>query len=63
MSNFELETRAKWIPILAAMPFGQEFEFEMPDEEAQVVMMMLDERGDTVFTQEFMGSRKSYAAN
>lgn len=49
MSPYELEVRAKWFSILAAMPYGEEFEFEMPDSEAAILAKMLNERGDTVF--------------
>jgi len=58
-----LEMREKWSKIIANMPYGVDFEFEVPDGEAQVLMELLDERADTIFTSELLGSRKSNYVN
>jgi len=57
------ELVAKWTKIIESIPYGQEFEFEIPDSEAQIVMSILAEGGDIVFTCEALGARKASYGN
>lgn len=61
MSYEELVT--KWTKIIESIPCGQEFDFDMPDSEAQIVMSILAERGDTVFNCGALGIRKTSYGN
>lgn len=52
------EMRSKWEKVIDALPFGQNFEFDVSDSEAQIVMQILDERGDTMFSVEPLNYNK-----
>lgn len=52
------DLRSKWEKIIENLPFGQDFEFDVSDSEAQIVMQILDERGDTMFSVEPLNYNK-----
>lgn len=52
------EMRSKWEKVIDELPFGQDFEFDVSDSEAQVIMQLLDERGDTMFSVEPLNYNK-----
>jgi len=53
----------KWKKLIDSMPYGVDVEFEMSDSEAQIVMALLEDRGDTIFDCEIIGPRKTSYAN
>lgn len=57
------EMRSKWSRIVDSMPFGVDVEFDVSDKEAQVIMELLDERGDTLFSVETINQAKSSYVN
>lgn len=46
------EMRSKWEKILESMPFNQDFEFDMNMSEAAIVLELLSERDDTIYSVE-----------
>lgn len=54
------EMRDKWEKIIAALPYGQEFEFDLNDAEAAIVIDIMNETCDTLYRVEKLSPKRSY---
>jgi len=59
MSNYN-EIRSKWEKIIAALPYGQPFEFDISDAEAEIVVDIMNETCDTLYRVEKLNPKRSY---